>query len=51
MDLSNDQRRTLYSYMLFILRLDAQNLLSSNYGAPLPSAWLSAIVSGFEANY
>jgi hypothetical protein len=50
-DLTNDQRRTLYSHMLFILRSDAQNLLSSNYYAPLPAPWLSAIVAGFEANY
>jgi ABC-type phosphate transport system substrate-binding protein len=50
-DLSADQRRTLYSYMVFILSSTAQSLLPTDYYASLPSAWLPAIVSGFQANF
>ncbi len=50
-DLTPDQRRTLYSYILFILSSTGQNLLPTNYYSALPSTWLPAIVSGFQGNY
>jgi len=50
-DLTADQRRTLYSYLLFILSSTAQNLLPTDYYAALPATWLPSIVSGIQANY
>ncbi len=49
--LTADQRRTLYSYFTFVLSSTAQNLLSSIYYAPLPSAWLQPLREGFQENF
>jgi len=50
-DLSNDQRRTLYSYITFVLSSTGQSLLGTDNYSALPSTWLPAIVSGFQSNY
>jgi ABC-type phosphate transport system substrate-binding protein len=49
--LTADQRRTLYSYMTFILSSAAQDGLSSAFYAPLPSSWLPKLRGGFQANF
>lgn len=49
--LTADQRRTLYSYMTFILSSAAQDGLSSANYAPLPSSWLPKLRGGFQANF
>jgi ABC-type phosphate transport system substrate-binding protein len=49
--LTNGQRRTLYSYMTFLLSSTAQNLLSSHDYAPLPSGWLGTLTNGFQTNF
>ena len=48
--LTADQRRTLYSYFLYVLSL-GQDRLSSIYYAPLPAAWLAKLRAGFQANF
>jgi ABC-type phosphate transport system substrate-binding protein len=49
--LTADQRRTLYSYMTFLLSSAAQD----NYGkinyAPLPSSWLPVLREGFQNGF
>ena len=50
-DLNVDQRRTLYSYMLFTMSSTAQGLLPTDYYASLPAAWLPSIQNGIQANY
>ena len=49
--LSADQRRTLYSYITYILSSAAQDRLSSNYYAPLPTAWLPTLRKGFQKEF
>jgi ABC-type phosphate transport system substrate-binding protein len=49
--LSGDQRRTLYSYMTFILSSAGQEFLSSAFYSPLPSGWLPKLVNGFQQNF
>jgi ABC-type phosphate transport system substrate-binding protein len=49
--LSNNQRRTLYSYMTFLLSSTAQDLLSNHYYAPLPNGWLQTLTQGFQNNF
>jgi ABC-type phosphate transport system substrate-binding protein len=49
--LTADQRRTLYSYMTFVLSSAAQDGLSSANYAPLPSSWLGKLRAGFQANF
>jgi ABC-type phosphate transport system substrate-binding protein len=49
--LTADQRRTLYAYFTFILSSAAQDLLSSNNYAPLPSSWLPKLRGGFQENF
>jgi ABC-type phosphate transport system substrate-binding protein len=49
--LSNNQRRTLYSYLQFVLSPTTQLLLSQNYYAPVPATFLPTIRSGFTANF
>ncbi len=49
--LTADQRRTLYSYITFILSSAAQDLLSEDNFAPLPSSWIKTLREGFQANF
>jgi ABC-type phosphate transport system substrate-binding protein len=49
--LTADQRRTLYSYITYILSSTAQTKLPSDFYAPLPTTWLPFLVSGFQSNY
>ncbi len=49
--LSADQRRTLYSYMTFILSSAAQDALTGADYASLPSAWLPKLREGFQENF
>lgn len=49
--LTADQRRTLYSYMTFILSSAAQDNLTTAHYAPLPSSWLPKLRGGFQANF
>jgi ABC-type phosphate transport system substrate-binding protein len=49
--LTADQRRTMFAYFTFILSSAAQDLLSSNNYAPLPSSWLPKLRAGFQENF
>jgi|GEM_PF-6557436 len=49
--LSADQRRTLYSYMTYILSSAAQDRLGSIYYAPLPTSWLPILRKGFQKEF
>jgi ABC-type phosphate transport system substrate-binding protein len=49
--LTDDQRRTLYSYFTFVLSSTGQETLSQAAYQPLPTAWLSKLTSGFQANF
>lgn len=49
--LSADQRRTLYSYVTFVLSSLGQSLLPNNNYASLPTTWTPAILQGFQGNY
>ena len=46
-----DQRRTLYSYMTFVLSSLGQSILPNNNYASLPATWQPAILAGFQHNY
>jgi ABC-type phosphate transport system substrate-binding protein len=49
--LTADQRRTLYSYITFLLSSTAQNSLATIDYAPLPAAWLLELREGFQENF
>jgi ABC-type phosphate transport system substrate-binding protein len=49
--LTNNQRRTLYSYFTYVLSSTAQDKLTAHDYAPLPSAWLPLLTEGFESNF
>jgi ABC-type phosphate transport system substrate-binding protein len=49
--LTNNQRRTLYSYFTYVLSSTAQDKLTAHNYAPLPTAWLSLLTEGFESNF
>lgn len=49
--LTADQRRTLYSYETYILSSTGQDRLTTVSYAPLPSAWLGKLRSGFQSNF
>src|SRR5262249_53747651 len=49
--LNDDQRRTLYAYMSYILSSGAQDLLQSAYYVGLSSNIVSSLRLGFQANY
>ena len=49
--MSNDQRRTLYSYFSFILSDAGQDLLNEVYYASLPILWLQTLREGFQKNF
>ena len=46
-----DQRRTLYSYMTFVLSSLGQSILPNNNFASLPATWQPAILAGFQHNF
>jgi ABC-type phosphate transport system substrate-binding protein len=47
---NNDMRRTLYSYMLYILG-SGQQLPTSDFYQSLPQGLLNSEIAGFQANY
>jgi ABC-type phosphate transport system substrate-binding protein len=49
--LTNDQRRTMYSYFTFILSSAGQEIPGKIHYAPLPASWLPKLVQGFQENY
>ncbi len=49
--LTDDQRRTLYSFITYVLSSTAQDELGSNYYAPLPASWLETLQVGFQSDY
>jgi len=49
--LTNNQRRTLFSYETFVLSSTAQSKLTTAYYKPLPTSWLVPITEGFQANF
>jgi ABC-type phosphate transport system substrate-binding protein len=49
--LTNNQRRTLYSYMSYLLSSEGQEHLATIEYAPLPSTWLPLLRTGFQANF
>ncbi|HEY6888874.1 MAG TPA: hypothetical protein VI300_13875 [Solirubrobacter sp.] len=49
--LSNNQRRTLYSYLLFALSPTTQAQLSANFYAPVPATFLTSIRTGYNSNF
>jgi ABC-type phosphate transport system substrate-binding protein len=49
--LNDNQRRTVYSYFQYVLSPTTQAALSTNFYAPVPSAFLTTIRSGFTANF
>jgi ABC-type phosphate transport system substrate-binding protein len=49
--LTADQRRTLYSYMTFILSSAAQDSYGKINYAPLPVAWLPVLREGFQSGF
>jgi ABC-type phosphate transport system substrate-binding protein len=49
--LTADQRRTLYSYFTYVFSPAAQSRLAGIGYAPLPTAWLTTLRQGFQANF
>jgi len=49
--LNDDMRRTLYSYMLYVLSGPGQALPITDYYQNLPSGLLNSEIAGFKANY
>jgi ABC-type phosphate transport system substrate-binding protein len=49
--LNDNMRRTLYSYMLYVLSGPGQALPPTDYYQGLPSGLLNAEIAGFKANY
>jgi len=49
--LSANQRRTLYSYMSFLLSSTAQDEFQNIDYAPLPVTWLPTLREGFQENF
>ncbi len=49
--LTANQRRTLYSYMSYILSSEAQEHLGSIEYAPLPTTWLPLLREGFQEKF
>jgi len=50
-NLTADQRRTLYSYITFVLSSLRQSILPNNNYASLPLTWQPAILAGFQKNF
>jgi hypothetical protein len=49
--MTNNQRRTLYSYYTYVLSSLGQARLSGVFYAPLPQSWLTNLRSGFQDNF
>jgi ABC-type phosphate transport system substrate-binding protein len=49
--LTNDQRRTLYSYFTFVLSSTGQERLANAAYDPLPTAWLPKLTDGFQTYF
>jgi hypothetical protein len=49
-ELSADQRRTLYSFMTYVLTT-GQNSLPTGFYQSLPAAWQSSELKGFQSNF
>jgi len=49
--LSNDQRRTLYSYETYLLSPIAQEKLGTVYYHGVPESWLPLLRAGFQKNF
>jgi hypothetical protein len=49
--LTVDQRRTLYSYITFVLSSLGQSILPNNYFAALPTLWQQPVLAGFQKNF
>ena len=49
--LTNDQRRTLYSFFTYVLSSTAQEKLTSIDYAQLPQLWVPTLQAGFQANF
>jgi ABC-type phosphate transport system substrate-binding protein len=49
--LTTDQRRTLYSYMTFILSSAGQSVPPTIHYSSLPEAWVSKLSQGFQENF
>lgn len=49
--LTNNQRRTLYSYMSYLLSEEGQDHMSSIEYAPLPTTWLRLMREGFQEGF
>ncbi len=49
--LTDNQRRTMYSFMTFVLSSLGQSLLPNNLYTGLPTTWQPAILGGFQQNY
>jgi len=50
-NLTADQRRTLYTFYLWLFSAEGQSSESNVGYAPLPTSWQTAILAGFEANF
>lgn len=49
--LTNNERRTMYSYFTYVLSSTAQDKLTAHNYAPLPTGWLPLLTEGFESNF
>jgi ABC-type phosphate transport system substrate-binding protein len=49
--LTANQRRTLYSFITYVLSPAAQGRMAAAHYAPLPASFLSTLRSGFQANF
>jgi len=49
--LTNDQRRTLYSFFTYVFSPLGQSHLDSQTYDELPALWLPQLLSGFQSNY
>jgi hypothetical protein len=50
-NLTPDQRRTLYSYYVWLFSPEGQSSAGNVGYAPLPAAWQASILAGFKAAY
>jgi len=49
--LTADQRRTLYSFMTYVLSSTAQSKLPGDYYQQLPASWQPTLQAGFQLNF
>jgi ABC-type phosphate transport system substrate-binding protein len=50
-ELTNDQRRAMYSYFTYILSSDGQSTLTSKFYQSLPNGLIDQLRSGFQAGF